>query len=155
MTDVSLESRIDQLVEATAGADPRASHVRELEWLRELRNRRTVASNRSSNGTHTFAMLELSENSYREIFKKLSDAGYQDSFHVEGLETPVIDMHGIGISLEKVTTDRQMLVDVVDALKKLNKSKDTLDWGKLIKHVETHLYGEPNNQAKDDTNAAG
>ena len=43
--------------------------------------------------THTYAILELSSESYAEIREKLQAAGYSDQFHGS-----VIDMHGIGVS---------------------------------------------------------
>ncbi len=49
--------------------------------------------------THTFAILEISEQAYWEIRKKLEIAGYQDQF-VEQDGKIVIDMHGIGIKIE-------------------------------------------------------
>lgn len=48
--------------------------------------------------TYTFATLEISKAAYDEIRNKLTEAGYQHTFHEDG----VIDMHGIGIAQEPV-----------------------------------------------------
>lgn len=47
--------------------------------------------------THTYAVLEVSEASYREIADKLRAAGYDHAFNEDG----VVDMHGIGIKREE------------------------------------------------------
>lgn len=46
--------------------------------------------------THTYAILEVSEQAYREIRERLKAAGYAHAFHEDdGRE--VIDMHGIAL----------------------------------------------------------
>ena len=50
--------------------------------------------------THTFAELEVSEAVRNEIAEKLRSAGYDHAF-VDG----AIDMHGIGLVLEKEAAD--------------------------------------------------
>ena len=42
--------------------------------------------------THTYAILEVSPETYEEIKKKLEAASYQHAFHGD-----VIDMHGIAL----------------------------------------------------------
>ena len=54
--------------------------------------------------THTYATLWLSPPAYREIEKKLKDAGYVDCFHKEQ-EGIVIDLHGIAVVLDPDETD--------------------------------------------------
>lgn len=49
--------------------------------------------------THTYVILELSPPAFTEINRKLSDAGYNRSFHNED-EKLVIDMQGIAVSPE-------------------------------------------------------
>jgi sugar phosphate isomerase/epimerase len=46
--------------------------------------------------THTFVVLELSDQSFKEIFTKLKEAGYDHAF-VEEDGKVVIDMHGIAV----------------------------------------------------------
>lgn len=50
--------------------------------------------------TYTYAILEVSKETYREIKKLLEDAGYQDQFHEDDGEV-VIDMHGIALKERK------------------------------------------------------
>ena len=46
--------------------------------------------------TYTFATLEISKAAYDEIHAKLKEAGYEHTFHEDG----VIHMHGIGLAPE-------------------------------------------------------
>lgn len=56
--------------------------------------------------TYTYAILEVSPATYREIEKKLKEAGYDHVFHAdsdEGGQTRiVIDMHGIALAKKKL-----------------------------------------------------
>jgi hypothetical protein len=47
--------------------------------------------------THTYAVLDISPEAYREIHEKLEAAGYQHAFHRQG-DRVVIDMHGIALA---------------------------------------------------------
>ena len=51
--------------------------------------------------TYTYAILELSKSAYDEIRIRLEVAGYTDQFHENKSDTenPIIDMHGIAVSL--------------------------------------------------------
>jgi hypothetical protein len=54
--------------------------------------------------SYTYAVLEVSPETYREIRKKLDDAGYAHAFHhdrtsKDGQE--LIDMHGIALKEEE------------------------------------------------------
>ncbi len=52
--------------------------------------------------THTFAVLELSKKSFNEIKDKLIKVGYEDySFVYDWDNNLTIDMHGIGVKIEK------------------------------------------------------
>jgi hypothetical protein len=52
--------------------------------------------------THTYATLEVSKSTYREIRGKLKKFGYADQFHYdEGGE--LIDMHGIALHISPKT----------------------------------------------------
>lgn len=44
--------------------------------------------------THTYAILEVTENVFHEIAVKLKDAGYEHAFNDDG---KIIDMHGIAL----------------------------------------------------------
>jgi hypothetical protein len=44
--------------------------------------------------THTYAILEVSDDAYHEIAGKLGAAGYDHAFHEDG----AIDMHGIALA---------------------------------------------------------
>ena len=44
--------------------------------------------------SRTYALLEVSQQCFREIFDKLKAAGYEDQFHDDGA---TIDMHGIAL----------------------------------------------------------
>lgn len=47
--------------------------------------------------THTFVILELSTDAFKEIYEKLKEAKYDHAFiHEEGRIT--IDMHGIAVA---------------------------------------------------------
>ena len=74
-------------------------------------------------GTHTYAILEVSQAVYGEIHQKLADAGYQHAFHENK-----IDMHGIALQAEPMvdlSPDEHRRVHVV-----LHKHLDELvaDW---------------------------
>jgi hypothetical protein len=49
---------------------------------------------------HTYAVLEVSPEAYREIRALLEAAGYEHAFHREH-EGEVIDMHGIAITAKE------------------------------------------------------
>jgi hypothetical protein len=54
--------------------------------------------------THTYAILLVSSQTYREIREKLDNAGYGDQFHHRDSVSPygeVIDMHGLAIKEER------------------------------------------------------
>ncbi len=51
-------------------------------------------------GTHTYVILDISPNAFREISGKLRDAGYDHAFHQDG-DREVIDMHGIAVAEEE------------------------------------------------------
>lgn len=60
----------------------------------------------SIRNTYTYAILEVSEATYKEIYDKLKAAGYTHAFDDrKGGETPVIDMHGIGLQVKGQSTD--------------------------------------------------
>lgn len=46
--------------------------------------------------TYTFAIMEVSKETYEEIKRKMIEAGYDHAF-VDMSDGPIIDMHGIGI----------------------------------------------------------
>jgi len=48
--------------------------------------------------THTYAILEVNQSVFREIYTKLDEAGYQDQFHRAGT---IIDMHGLALQQEE------------------------------------------------------
>ena len=54
--------------------------------------------------THTYVLLDVSPETYYEIYDKLSEAGYDHCFHEDDGKI-VIDMHGI--ALNKRTPDDQ------------------------------------------------
>ncbi len=54
--------------------------------------------------TYTYVLMDVSEETYYEIYDKLSEAGYDHCFHKDDGKT-VIDMHGI--ALNKRTPDDQ------------------------------------------------
>ena len=47
--------------------------------------------------THTYAVLDVSEATYREVREKLGAAGYEHAF-----DRGIIDMHGIALRAESV-----------------------------------------------------
>lgn len=49
--------------------------------------------------THTYALMDVSAETYAEIRRKLEEAGYQHAIMEDG----VLDMHGIGIGTEADT----------------------------------------------------
>lgn len=50
--------------------------------------------------THTYAVLDISQEAYDEIRAKLEEAGYQHAFMPDG----EIDMHGIAVSADPRST---------------------------------------------------
>ncbi len=52
--------------------------------------------------THTFAILNVSKQTYNEIKRKLKKAGYENSF-----DGDVIDMHGIALKIKTVQKRKQ------------------------------------------------
>lgn len=50
--------------------------------------------------TYTYALLEVSEQTYYEIYDKLSESGYDHCFHKDG-DQYVIDMHGLALTKEE------------------------------------------------------
>ena len=48
--------------------------------------------------THTFVYLDVSQQTFREIFEKLRDAGYEHALHYDAERRSIaIDMHGIAL----------------------------------------------------------
>ena len=47
--------------------------------------------------THTYAVLEVSHETFEEVYRSLEKAGYQHAFHTDDGRT-VIDMHGIALA---------------------------------------------------------
>jgi len=63
--------------------------------------------------TYTYAILHVSRSTYEEIRTKLEAAGYSQAFHThEGEPTEVIDMHGIGLSVEPTVDPTKIDVTV-------------------------------------------
>lgn len=56
--------------------------------------------------THTYALLEVSPETYQEIADKLKEAGYDHAF-IEDDGKIVIDMHGIGLVTDLVVDYRE------------------------------------------------
>ena len=50
--------------------------------------------------TYTYVLLDVSSETYDEIYDKLRAAGYDQCFHADGKET-VIDMHGIALNKQE------------------------------------------------------
>lgn len=50
--------------------------------------------------THTYAILEVSPSTYKEIKEALEKGGYGEQFHTQSGYGLVIDMHGIAIGLK-------------------------------------------------------
>lgn len=51
--------------------------------------------------TYTYALMEVSESTYREISQKLWAAGYRHAFHEDQNGQPTLDMHGIALIIEE------------------------------------------------------
>lgn len=51
--------------------------------------------------TYTYAILEVSKQTYNEIKDKLLEAGYGTAIHKESNGKEVIDMHGIALKKEE------------------------------------------------------
>ena len=47
--------------------------------------------------TYTYVLMDVSEETYYEIYDKLSEAGYDHCFHKDDGKT-AIDMHGIALN---------------------------------------------------------
>lgn len=47
--------------------------------------------------TYTYAILDVTPETFREIQTKLEAAGYQHAFHEDGQGQLVIDLHGVAI----------------------------------------------------------
>lgn len=60
--------------------------------------------------TYTYVLLDVSQDTYYEIYDKLREAGYDHCFHKDDGKT-IIDMHGIALS--KQEDDKQALTRVV------------------------------------------
>jgi hypothetical protein len=56
-------------------------------------------------GTHTYAILDVSADTFREIQTKLLAAGYQHTFIEDAAGELVIDLHGIAIRDEDADTE--------------------------------------------------
>ena len=53
--------------------------------------------------TYTYVLLNVSPETYYEIYDKLAAAEYDHCFHKDGEESPVIDMHGLALNkIDKV-----------------------------------------------------
>ena len=50
--------------------------------------------------TYTYVLLDVSPDTYYEIYDKLSEAGYDHCFHKDDGKT-VIDMHGIALNKQE------------------------------------------------------
>jgi len=55
--------------------------------------------------THTYAILDVSAETFREIQMKLLAAGYQHTFQEDAAGELVIDLHGVAIRDEDADTD--------------------------------------------------
>lgn len=66
--------------------------------------------------TYTFAIMEVSKETYEEIKRKMVEAGYDHVFHSHE-NGPVIDMVGIAIQAEEQKENRD---DVIARLRKVN-----------------------------------
>ena len=47
--------------------------------------------------THTYAVLEVAPEIYKQIRKQLEEAGYEHAFHTGEADEEVIDMHGLAL----------------------------------------------------------
>lgn len=47
--------------------------------------------------SHTYAVLEVSHETFEEVYRALEIAGYQHAFHEDNGRT-VIDMHGVALA---------------------------------------------------------
>lgn len=48
--------------------------------------------------SHTYAILEVSKETFEEIHKSLKTAGYEHCFHEDREHGLVIDMHGVALA---------------------------------------------------------
>jgi len=58
--------------------------------------------------THTYAVLEVSRETYDEVYLLLTNAGYQHAFVTDD-RPPVIDMQGIALHSKAQTKDGPLL----------------------------------------------
>lgn len=75
-------------------------------------------------GTYTYAIMEVSKETYEEIAKKMVEAGYEHTFH-ETREGRVIDMHGIALKQQQEVSQPPQLTagDIDIGLKRVNKQR--------------------------------
>lgn len=62
--------------------------------------------------THTYALIEISGPAFNEIAQKLLKAGYQHAFGGNG----EIDMHGIGLGVDKTITAETTTIETLSLL---------------------------------------
>jgi hypothetical protein len=55
--------------------------------------------------THTVALMDVTPETFNEIKKKLTDAGYDHA--IDSVAADVLDMTGIGLKLQTSVTDKQ------------------------------------------------
>lgn len=93
-------------------------------------------------GTHTYAALEVTPATYREIADKFRDAGYDHAFDPE---TGAIDMHGIGIVEDPAVPASPRLDDIATAVKGYYAALDARDHGGIAMtqafHAIEHALG--------------
>jgi hypothetical protein len=85
--------------------------------------------------THTYATMQVSHPTYEEIIEKLTDAGYHHAFNPED---GALDMHGIGIVADPLTSEpnaaaRNRVAQAVDAFRRGDTFMEALA------RVYTHL----------------
>jgi len=51
--------------------------------------------------TYTYVLMEVSPSTYKEVRKKLEEAGYFKALHQDREDGILLDMHGIALKLEK------------------------------------------------------
>jgi hypothetical protein len=52
--------------------------------------------------TYTYAIMEVSRETFEEILRKMQEAGYEHAIHAERSgRDPVIDMHGIALAVKE------------------------------------------------------
>lgn len=71
-----------------------------------LLNKLEVERRRSTvRQTHTYSILEISDDAFFEISAKLHDAGYNQAFHEDSQGNVLIDMHGIALQSDHSPTN--------------------------------------------------